>query len=957
MQNQTHKLQNEILKPIELAINAIGYSNDMISRDVGFVGEGGEQYRSALVAYSSFLRKDTDTAVITVRGVENIDKIQYDSDISIFRSLSTPIIILPEYKNMDGREPRVGTFGLSKDASSFREQQKKTDHIVPLSRFREYLEDRREQFTPRRLERAKWIPEQLTLFDVAPNLNDLGFQITNKELIGRFEKSVNEILKSSEEKIKKDIIHASIKALGARILRDRKKKDWNINSAVDFLEEAHRCFPGYFKVAPEIAMRLDPLLRRFNANFDFSQISIETLSKFYASAFVTAKNRADWGIHYTPSRIAKTLLERMPIEELPPDKRILCDPTCGSGSLLAAGYERLAAASYGNIAPKMRHKQLVRSIFGNDKDEFAAEISRMTLMLFYPPHENNWKISSLDAEQDDFGDRWVKEINKRPTIIVANPPFGGIRPGKNEKVKRVRNQPDRSAFILKQCLDILPQEGLLGIVLTGTVLDQELEKKTRHSLLKECQLLEQWDVPTGWFEDVNRPAVVWIIKKSAPLSKIVSYIPLSDIPAPGEKTQLYESICVDIDRPPDALVPARSDLASVLSKIEKNSNGLEDYYIPHNGLQPKKKKITKEKTPNAHPWSGNASGTGPFSNFSDGERGWLELTDDHFPEKSQRKKLRENHLNQNEAMLMFRANGPNSSDYKWNSIALINTPEKNREAVAPSASFHAIFSKQTDESGALAYLRALWAILNHPIASAWFHERFRVQWISIKKLKKFPLPKNWDMENAKALACHVEKLIDKAGEAKKNSHDFKKSEAFETLKKLVKQMDDSVYKIYGIDQKERRAIEKFIGMEKRPLTKELGVSERKIKKKEPDHLSGAPSVSEYHWETTFEILDMDFGKQQIKMTIDGLPDSTDITKASDDGFWVGVTPSMPGWLFKSGAMGWVELGTRDANKIMESPGKYLTGFRLHKNAYMPQDEIDATFLFEPGKKGVKNARV
>jgi hypothetical protein len=95
------------------------------------------------------------------------------------------------------------------------------------------------------------------------------------------------------------------------------------------LTAANRILPEYFKVPKGIAERLDPLLDRLPATFDFSQVSLDMVGKFYASAFVTKELRDQWGIHYTKSLLAKTLLRRMPIEQLPPNNRILADPTCG----------------------------------------------------------------------------------------------------------------------------------------------------------------------------------------------------------------------------------------------------------------------------------------------------------------------------------------------------------------------------------------------------------------------------------------------------------------------------------------------------------------------------------------------------------------------------------------------------------------------------------------------------
>lgn len=929
-------ISDSIRNTISSAFQQVGYSERMILHDVGFVGEGGNPHKADMVAYSSSLRQDADTAVISVKGTENTEKIQFDSEISPFRALATPIIVLAEYRAIHGvAEPRVRTVGLCKDAATF-QKEKTESNIIPLSRFEEYLRNNQQFFTPRRLEESKLVPvpEQLTLFDIAPNLNKQALQIAEKELVDRFEKGVREIIGSTHARNKQKVVNAAIAVLGARILRDRLKKDWPLNSgAVEFLAIANSYSPRYFKVPSEIANKLDPLLKRLHSVFDFSQVSLDMVGKFYASAFVTKELRDKWGIHYTKSLLAKTLLRRMPIEELPPNNRILADPTCGSGSLLMAGYERLANAAYLRIPENERHQKLVGSIFGNDRDPFAAEITRMTLMLFHPPHKNNWKVTHLDAEKDNFGRRWTKEIRVTPTIIVANPPFGGKSGGaSNTDKQRTRHQRDRSALILNHCLDILPEGGLLGIILTETVLDQQLVKTTRNRVLKECQIIEQWDIPVGWFDNVERPAIAWVIRKTAPSSKMVYVRHLSDVPSPGKQAKSKGTIQIDVTNPPENLVPTVFD--DILSKMEMSPNYISGYYDVKNGLQILKGKVSKQKSEKAHPWSGNAEGTEPYSDLRKSNNGWLELVDANFGEKSQRLKLRE-HLEQNEPMVMLRANRNAPWKYKWSSVALVDVPEGSRRIVAPSASYHATFSKSNSEIDKRNYVYALWAILNHPLASLWFHERQRVQTIPTKNYRKFALPVNWNIENIQSLASIAKDLVITRRKMRlKPLLDHRDSSK---LKEMIKKIDDIIYQMYEINDGERRRIEAWFGEEQRPLLE--GICQRKTFAKKVNDVTRI-NYEVPEWETTCETLELRFKDNLISLVIDGLMDDSEDIESAEDGICLKIIPAMPGWLLEKGAVGWVELTTDSTKRLKQSPEKYIVGFQLHKNAYKTQDEID-----------------
>lgn len=950
---EEQKINDSIRKTIKSAFTQIGYSDAMISSDVHFVGKAGNPFFADLVAYSGSLRKDTDTAVISVKGTDNVDRIEYEKEIAPFFALATPIVILAEYKkahNLDG--PRLLLTGLNKDAVTAARRTVR-DEVIPLSRFQEYLRSHQEQFTPRRLERAKWDSEQLTLFDVCPNLIGEAYQIAIDELVHRFERGVRYILEQNPEGYKRNIIQAAIAILAARILRDRLRKQWPTSSGVvHFLEYAKAFLPGYFEISPGIATRLDPLLSTYlNDTLDFSQVSIDIVGKFYESAFVTKETRDQWGIHYTPSLLAKTLLRRMPIEEIPPAKRVLGDPTCGSGSLLAAGYERLTEASYRRLSDTERHQTLINSIFGNDKDPFAAEIARMTLMLFHPPHKNNWKINHLDAESNSFKSKWINQIGTAPTIIVANPPFGEKGGGtQHPGGRRGRNQPDRSALILKQCLDILPDGGLLGIILTETILDQQLLKPDRDQILRNCQILEQWSIPVGWFQNVKRPAMAWIIRKTVPSLKTIHIVSLADVPVIGRKVQFQGTLNIDLQNLPDNLVP--SPFNNILMKITRDQTCVSNFYSVHNGLQLIKGSVKDKKSENAHPWSGiNIRGTDPFSDFSDGRNGWLELSDSNFPQRSQRLTLREKHLAHNEPMLMLRANRNAPWKYKWSAVAMLDVPRDNRRVVAPSANFHIAFSKDSNFTEKKNYIYALWAVMNHPIASLWLHESSRVQTIPTKSFRKFPLPEKWrSKEDIKALALHAKDLIIKIRASKKEILSQHIQQKAADIKEIVKAIDNIIFQMYEISNVERHRIEDWFDKEARPGLEDF----YNIRKPQKTFSSVEPVGSgESIWETTFETLDIDFEKGLIKLAIDGLLHKSEENESEKDEVWIKIIPAIPGWAMKKGGLGWIELTTHHAEKLNQSPEQYIVSFRLHKNAYKTQEEIDKSLYIASDIKSKK----
>jgi len=150
--------------------------------------------------------------------------------------------------------------------------------------------------------------------------------------------------------------------------------------------------------------------------------------------------------------------------------------------------------------------------------------------------------------------------------------------------------------------------------------------------------------------------------------------------------------------------------------------------------------------------------------------------------------------------------------------------------------------------------------------------------------------------------------------------------------------------MYEIKKGEKRRIEEWFGEEQRPLLVDI----EQTKKTAPKSNIGSGIIyDEPEWETTCETLELNFEKNLIRLTIDGLTDYSESLGSAEDGIWLKIISAMPGWLLENGAVGWVEITTDSAKKLKRSPEKYVLGFRLHKNAYKTQDEIDKGLLLAP----------
>lgn len=162
------------------------------------------------------------------------------------------------------------------------------------------------------------------------------------------------------------------------------------------------------------------------------------------------------------------------------------------------------------------------------------------------------------------------------------------------------------------------------------------------------------------------------------------------------------------------------------------------------------------------------------------------------------------------------------------------------------------------------------------------------------------------------------------------------------IKTLINKLDDSIYHMYGITEKERHRIEEwFAGGEPRPGLEKYGdrhTRENAVAKPNSPH--SITYDEEPEWETTCETLELRVKEQQIRLAVDGLRDCTEGLRSDEEGMWLKILPVMPGWLLREGAVGWIALTTSSAKALKGFPERYIIGFHLPKNAYKSQGEID-----------------
>ncbi|POB13850.1 type I restriction-modification system subunit M [Halobacteriovorax sp. DA5] len=282
-----------------------------------------------------------------------------------------------------------------------------------------------------------------------------------------------------------------------------KKKLEGVFRNIDFNSEA------YLGQAKERNSRLKSLLEDFNqpklnlrpskiGNQDVIGNSYEYLiGKFAASSGQSA------GEFYTPAEVSELVAELVQ----PKSGDRICDPACGSGSLLIKCANQLLKDGVNDFA-----------LYGQEVNGQTMALAKMNMFLH-----------GVDGARIEWGDtiRNPKLVEDSATmkfeVVVANPPFSLDKWGHEEASADAYNRFHRGlppktkgdfAFITHMIETITEDSGRVGVVVPhGVLFRGSSEGKIRQSLIEENLLDAVVGLPSNLFYGTGIPAAILIFKK------------------------------------------------------------------------------------------------------------------------------------------------------------------------------------------------------------------------------------------------------------------------------------------------------------------------------------------------------------------------------------------------------------------------------------------------------------
>jgi len=491
----------------------------------------------------------------------------------------------------------------------------------------------------------------------------------------------------------------------------------------------------------------------------------------------------------------------LPIESIPQEDRHLLDPCCGSGSFLLAGLERLTSLLPDSWTPGQRHQYLRARIVGRDIDDFAREIASLSLVLADVHNRNGWKVRDGDVREIT-----VEAVGRRPTIVVTNPPF--------KEIKEAGTRSEFAADTLVRLIDLTANDGLIGIVLPQSILDSGAGAEARARVLDNCDTLELSTFPGGVFYSHADSVVLLLRKRSARTGRreragvvTVHELRNKDLPSFKSKGVFTRTYSVDAadwlaDLDHRFVVSPFSD---TWKKLKASCVRMGSVAHIRNGLQIKKEDTTSvvdEKRPDDVPFVDRLNVLRPFALLTLGglrRTRWLRYG-------SQLHRPRDRAIFDAPKALVNSNRNPGST---WRLVA----------AAAPSGlffsdNFHGVIPKLD----AAVSIEQIVAVLNSPVANAWFDAHCRKRKIVQSILRDLPFPM-FDRHAASRVDAAVRALgkaiISKWKKAEEGLFYDGLMDTPDTAL-LLSEIDSLVYDAYGLSRVERREIDKLMSQDRRP---------------------------------------------------------------------------------------------------------------------------------------------
>lgn len=885
---------------VQEALRTVGYDprGIVLNYDFAVPEAGNARDRVDLAAFSDPVRHDLQTSCIAAQRVPTDAHVQVA--LNKLSYLAAPLALLLQTESVD-------IWPVTRNSTPQRIER------VSYSKLGDYLAAHARDFHPETLTASKTTGRQPSFFDLDRSLFEFAYQATQQILVEKFEAAVGATKNAvgNRDDLKPgELTKAVLQILAAAILEDKLLLGDEPSSNVeDLIDRSEKLYGQYFDLTSleRIGLEVGQVTYEFlRSSVTFRSFTNDMLGYFYENALVDQDLRRELGVYYTPRSVAKRILSRLPVEDIPPSGRVVFDGSSGSGNLLLAAVERIGDLLPSGWDRTQRHSYLVQRVHGVDVDQFATQVAGLSLFFIDLPAGDTWNVNTAN-----FMSTEPARLPRSPTIVVGNPPFRESRSSEGRREQR-------ASLFLAKYLDLLMPGGLLGVVLPETFLENSSCRDARRRLLNECEILELWHLPEGTFPLSNAATVVVIARKrEATRQSLGEPFRVERVGSLShEKKQFLNGARPRFSYVVPSAMPWMEDPGirfhssplegSVWDAICSDKK-LKDLALVRNGIIPGKDQRTDhfDTSRRGEEWKPWLSGARDFEPYVVNPR---ETKFVRYPGNLERPRLDlESAFESPRSKILV--NSGRAPGNPWRIYAAIDDV-----GYFPSQSFHCVLPKDDSVSP-----EEFVAVLNSPVASAWVDSRNRRRWVGDDTLRELPFPVFTESQR-KAVVEQVREITELKNLELHRQSSY--SPSGQRIYDLALSIDKLVFEAFRIGESGLRMLNRYFAGYPRPGLGWTG-----------DYQENGEDVSpanERKWSVTGEVLQIDANNQNMMVWVRGYHD--------DEPFRISIPETLPGWALRpeAGFMAEVPWSARDKTLLRADD---LANFRPLEFSHTQTEEL------------------
>ena len=250
-----------------------------------------------------------------------------------------------------------------------------------------------------------------------------------------------------------------------------------------------------------------------------TKIKEDTLGVLFEK-LIKEEEKKDLGQFYTPQEIVNYMINFL---EIKPESNIL-DPTCGCGVFLVTAYNHL----------KRINSNAIQNIYGVDLNNSATKIARINLWLRNGQNLNSLKILEKNIKignsivENRFVDKkafnWKEEFSNVLNeggfdFIIGNPPYVTLKNKIDYDVNEsffseiANGSTNAASLVIAKSYELLKEGGIMAFVLPKTLIRVNSYSRLREFLLDNSRILHIYDLG-ACFKDVRGEQIVLFIQKT-----------------------------------------------------------------------------------------------------------------------------------------------------------------------------------------------------------------------------------------------------------------------------------------------------------------------------------------------------------------------------------------------------------------------------------------------------------